>query len=303
MNSFFKNIEFQFADDKNEKYHNNKDYISASGLKKIKQSPLHFIEEEKKETEAMTFGSAYHTLILEPEKFDKKYYVFDETEILQILISEGSQKPRGTNKYKEWYQIEMDKAAGKELIELPAFHLLESMKKRLFSHRYVKSLLTNGEAEKSIYTTIGLEVGGSVNVKIRPDYLKQNKRIIVDLKTTSDASVNGFPRNAAEYDYHIQSALYTDIMELIEGKSMPWEFFFIAQEKTRPFAFNIFLASPQFQSQGRYEYEKLLTLYKYCKENNRWPGYQCYTESKYGVNILNLPPYSIKEIQWFDHKI
>jgi hypothetical protein len=303
MSGFIKNIRFNIDDDSNNIYHGNKDYISASGLKMIKQSPLHFVEEEKKESEAMIFGSAYHTFILEPDKFDKEYHIFDETDILKILISEGSQKPRGTNKYKEWYSIEMEKAAGKQLIDLPTSKILESMKRRLFSHRYVKSLLTNGEAEKSIYTTFNLEESGEVNVKIRPDYLKQNKRIIVDLKTTSDASVNGFPRNAAEFDYHIQSALYADIMEAIEGKGMPWEFFFIAQEKTKPFAFNIFLASPQFQGQGRYEYERLLALYQYCKTNNHWPGYQCFCESKYGVNVLNLPPYAIKEINWFDHKL
>jgi len=144
--------------------------------------------------------------------------------------------------------------------------------------------------------------GQKIKVKIRPDYKKDAKRIITDLKTTGGASTTDFPRSAADLNYHIQAALYHDIMCAIEGKEMGWNFFFIAQEKVKPFAFNIFESSPQFLSQGRYEWEALIMLYAHCLENNNWPGYQCFTENKFGVNELSLPPYFIRECNWFDHK-
>lgn len=302
MNEFIKNISFDITKDSNEVYHSKKEYISASGLKLIKQSPLHFIEQEKQDSDALIFGSAYHTYILEPELFDKEFFVFDETHILDVLKGEGSQKPRGTNKYKEWYENQMKLAEDKTMIELPMFNHIEKMSNRLKRHRYVNSLLSNGEAEMSIYCDVEIMTGQKIKIKIRPDYMKQQKRIISDLKTTSDASIYGFPRNAAEYDYHLQASLYSDIMAHIEGKELGWNFFFIAQEKTKPYAFNIFEASPQFLSQGRYEYEQLLMLYAFCLENNTWPGYQCYTENKFGVNELSLPAYAIKELNWFNHK-
>lgn len=295
---FIKSIKYTEVKDSNEVYHGNKDYISASGLKKIKKSPLHFMTEEKKDTEALTFGSAYHTYILEPENFDNEYFIFDETFILEVLSGEGSKKPRGTNKYKEWYENEMKAAEGKIMIEKSTFEIIKSMRDRLFKHRYAKSLFNKGEAEKSFYCSLETEVG-KIKVKIRPDYLKKQHRIITDLKTTSDASAIEFPKNAANYDYHIQAAFYSDIMRMITGDE--WPFFFIAQEKSKPFAFNIFEASAQFINQGRYEYEQLLRLYYLCKENDYWPGYQVFTENRFGIIELRLPSWAINEINFYNH--
>jgi exodeoxyribonuclease VIII len=154
----------------------------------------------------------------------------------------------------------------------------------------------------SVNCEIEIMTGQKIKVKIRPDYLKKDKRIISDLKTTASASLYDFPRSAADFDYHLQAALYSDIMENIEGKGLSWNFFFIAQEKTKPYAFNIFESSPQFLGQGRYEWEQLIMLYAFCLENNTWPGYQCWCENKYGVLELSLPPYFIRELNYFIHK-
>lgn len=302
MENFIKKIDYEIKKDSNKEYHSKTEYISASGIKRLKQSPLHFIDYKPTETDAMFFGSAYHTFILEPDQFESEYFVFDETHIIDVLKGEGSQKPRGTNKYKEWYDEQMNLASGKTMIELPLFKLLEKMKARLLKHKYVKSLLSDGEAEMSIYCELELFTGQKVKVKIRPDYMKRKKHIISDLKTCVSASTNDFPRHSADYDYHIQAALYHDIMSAIEGKELGWYFFFIAQEKTNPFAFNIFESSPQFIGQGRYEYEQLILLYLNCQENNRWPGYQVFTENRFGVNELNLPSYMVREISWYEHK-
>jgi hypothetical protein len=302
MEDFIKNISFEIKKDTNEEYHSKKDYIGASGLKLIKKSPLHFKEEEQKETEALAFGTAYHTFILEPENFEKENYIFDDSEIYNQLIGEGSKSPRATKIYKEWYENQMRFANGKTLIDQNTYNILQSMANRLKYHRYVNSLLSSGEAEMSVYCELEIFNGQNIKVKIRPDYMKDRKRIISDLKTTVDSSVNGFPRIAADRDYHIQAALYSDIMVKIEGKGMGWNFFFIAQEKTKPFAFNIFESSPQFLGQGRYEYEQLLMLYAWCLEENYWPGYQCFTQNRFGVNTLNLPAYMVKEVNWYKHK-
>jgi hypothetical protein len=93
------------------------------------------------------------------------------------------------------------------------------------------------------------------------------------------------------------------MLEAITGDGMRWSFFFIAQEKTAPFAYNIFEASPQFLAQGKYEYEQLLLLYKHCLEKDKFPGYQVFCENRYGINELNLPPYTIKEINFYDHNL
>jgi len=275
--------------------------ISVSGLKKLKVSPAHYkYGEEVKETEAMAFGSAYHCLILEPERFEKEYYVFDDTVVCGALIAKGAKSPRATNDYKTWKEGELNMADGKILIDKADHDHLKAMRDRLFSHPYAKMLLTGGEAEAGYAGTIETSVG-AINIKFKPDYIKAGKHIVVDLKTVADASIDGFARSAADNDYHIQAAFYSDMIERMAGDNMGQTFVFIAQEKIRPYAFNLFECSPQFISQGRYEYELLLQLYKYCIDNDKWPGYQCFCNNRYGLVELNLPKYAIKSLDYYTY--
>lgn len=284
-----------------DEYHSNKDYISASALKRLKVSPLHYMESEPElETDALLFGSAYHTFILEPEKFDKEYYIFDDSIVCGALIAKGAKSPRATNDYKNWLAGEMSFADGKTLIDKADFDKLKAMKGRLMSHPYARLLLSNGRNEVAYMGEIETE-SGTIKVKIKPDHFSEGKRIITDLKTCQSASIDDFPRHAADLNYHIQAAFYSDILEKITGNDRPYTFFFIAQEKKVPFAFNLFECTPQFISQGRYEYEMLLQLYKYCSDNNTWPGYQIFCQNKYGILELKLPSWSIKDLTYYDH--
>jgi exodeoxyribonuclease VIII len=275
------------------------DAISVSKLKKLKVSPAHYKEaEDVVETDAMRFGSAYHCFILEPKKFENDYYVFNDQAICEALIGDGYKSPRSTKAYKEWEESEMRIIGEKSLIKKEEFERIKAMKERLFSHPYAKMLLTKGEPEVGLSGTI-TTMAGDINVKLKPDYIKSIKHIVVDLKTAADASLDGFTRAAADRDYHIQAAFYSDMIELMNGDNRAVTFIFIAQEKTKPYAFNLFEASPQFIAQGRYEYEMLLQLYKYCLDNNKWPGYQCFCPNRYGLLELSLPKWAIKSLDYY----
>lgn len=278
-----------------------KDYISKSGLKKIKQSPAHFRDgEEFIETPALIEGRMYHCLVLEPERFEKEYYIFDDSVVCGALIAKGAKSPRSTNDYKTWYAGEISFSDGKTLIEKADFDRMKAMKERLFSHPYAKMLLTNGIAERGILGELET-IAGKIGVKLIPDYRKDIKHIVVELKTAADASLDGFTRDAAKFDYHIDAAFYADMIELMNNDNRAVQFVFIAQEKTKPYAFNLFEASPQFIGQGRYEYEMLLQLYKYCLDNNKWPGYQVFCPNRYGLLELNLPKWAIKSLDYYKY--
>jgi exodeoxyribonuclease VIII len=287
-------------------YYGLKDFISYSGLKNLKTSPAHYKqykdEPAEVETDAMAFGSAYHTYILEPERFEAEYYVFDDDAIYQVLIGEGFKSPRSTKQYKEWQESEMRVIGDRKVIEKDNYKKIVDMKEKLMQHYYCRALLSKGEAEKSI-TGILHTTEGDINLKGRPDYIRPDKHFIIDLKTTFDASVDGFTRAAADGGYHIQAALYSDLMEMITNDGRGWSFYFIAQEKRKPYAFNIFEASAQFIGQGRYEYEQLLKLYNMCLKEGRWPGYQVFCQWKSGNIELNLPPWAVKKIEFYNHKI
>lgn len=290
---FFKDTSFKILNIDNESYHGNKDYISASGLKKIKKSPLHFKEEIQQDTEALLFGSAYHTYILEPELFEKEIFVFNP------LNRPEPDKTFASNLNKEWKNnIYLQH---KIVIDIEQFNQIKSMKERLFKNVYIRNLFKKGIAEQSIYIESKTFHDKDIQIKIRPDYLKREKRLIVDLKTCSDASELGFQKQAAIYDYHIQAALYSDVMEIITGDKIPWSFIFVAQEKTYPYAYGIYEASSQFIAQGRYEYEQLIMLYQQCKENDKWPGYQVFIENKFGIKEISLPVWAIREVNFYNH--
>lgn len=284
-----------------EEWTNAKGYISKSGLKKIKQSPAHYkFGEPFVETPALIEGRMYHTFVLEPDKFEKEYYIFDDSVVCGALIAKGAKSPRATNDYKTWKEGEFNFADGKIMIEKSDADKMKAMKERLFSHPYAKMMLTNGIAEQGMLGELETTCG-TIGVKLITDYRKDKKHVVVELKTAADASLQGFTRDAAKFDYHIDAAFYADMLELYYNDKRPVQFVFIAQEKTKPYAFNLFEASPQFIGQGRYEYEMLLQLYKYCFDNDKWPGYQCFCPNKYGLLELNLPKWAINSLDYYTY--
>ena len=58
-------------------------------------------------------------------------------------------------------------------------------------------LLSNGINEQGYMGEIETEAG-MIKVKYKPDHINEGKKIIVDLKTATDASVDGFTKAAAD---------------------------------------------------------------------------------------------------------
>ena len=271
--------------DTNEEYHANKDFIGSSSLRKYKESPLHFLADLPKKTDALDFGIMYHCYVLEPEEFKRLYHVYDPND--RPFPQNTFQKKEN----KEWLQkLESDHPY---LVNNAEIEVLKLMKNRLFSSNYVRHLFKKGEAEMSHYT----EING-VKVKVRTDW--KSDKYLIDLKTTRNASKNGFVRNALEYEYYIQAAYYLDIVESIDQKSR--QFLFIAQEKHYPYAVNIFRASAQFLAIGRYEYEILLEQHKYCLENGYYKGYSVFADNIYGITEIDVPAYKIEELKFYNEK-
>jgi hypothetical protein len=293
-NTIIKNISFEKAEsDPNEFYHS-RPGISASGLKLLKKSPAHYKESQeapKVQSDAMAFGEMYHTFILENGRFYKDYTVVDPEQ-------RPDQDHSMTAKKNAAWLAEFENPVMKETHDQ-----LNAMRRVLLSHPYARALLKAGEVEHSYYCKLDIGAKDPLSVRFRPDNVRHDKRIIVDLKTAADASADGFKKAAANFNYQIQAALYADLMELVMNEPLGYDFFFIAQEKAAPYAFNIFQGSPQFMSVGRYEYEILLMLYAHCLESDKWPGYQVFCQNKFGVNELNLPAWAVKELEYFTHKL
>ena len=279
-------IEFKKVADTNKEYHSNSEYIGSTSLKKYGISPAHYLENKlcpTESTDAMISGSVYHTLILEPENFEKEVFVLNET------LRPVPDKDYKTKENRDWKAGQMALNQDKYCIKSTDHEILLLMKTELQKNKFAWNLL-HGEIEQSYYAILD-----GVKVKIRPDSFMPGK-YKSDLKTCNDASLEAFKRHSFDMGYHISGSLYSDILDLIYEPEISEPFFFVAQEKTAPYSVAVYLASEQFLAQGRHCYSAYLSLHKKCLETGVYPGYEAYSQNEHGVFILDLPVWGLKEI-------
>ena len=226
------------ADLSNHDYHNATDrmfaghkyteILSAGKLKACK-TPLHLkreIENPPSNTENFNTGSAFHSMILEPEKFE--YELFDDTEIYARLIEEGAKSPRATKEYKSWFAHYQDAEGNlrSNVLRKEAFQSMWQLKKKLMNDKVVKDLFTASSPEHSIFIQFNYQMdnGKLLTVKVRPDGIKLASRqdsenlkdygvnfgdlIIISVKTTVDASPSGFLKQCIRLSYNVTEAFY-----------------------------------------------------------------------------------------------
>ena len=195
------------------------------------------------ETLPMIFGRAYHVAMLEPNEFHTK-----------VSICKSS--TRATKIFKEFKK---ENESCPTIILEKEYDKIMAMQDKLFQYSRIKNLL-NTEGEREI-ANAWLDQDTDVYCKGKADY--RNGNILVDLKTTIDASYHSFSRSCEKYGYDRQSAFYMDGFNCNE-------FIFIVQEKEPPYNVSIFNAGKEFSQRGRDEYKHLLEIYrKYFIDNEK----------------------------------
>lgn len=248
-----------------EQYHNHTRGVSKSDLDLIARSPAHYVAAKalgRKETPAMAIGSAFHAMTLEPETFDQEFAV----------LPEGLD--RRTKAGKEAFaRFEME-SVGKRIIGANDLAVVRAMANSVHSHPLAGPLVTGGRAEQSIFWESSIVEG--VTSKCRPDYiknLKDERYVIVDLKSTEDARPFAFERSAWSFRYHVQAAYYWDGCTDGFGHA-PDAFIFVVVEKAPPYAVAVYEASiDDMMNAGRDEYYANLKTFRQCELSGEWPAY------------------------------
>lgn len=259
----------------NKQYHSDKEYISSSGLRMYLKSPLHYkhyVEHGEESNPAFVMGSLYHTAILEPEKLKLEY--------IRTIHRPDQSKGMTAKTNKEWRSgLE---ARGRHVVDEMTWETVQAMKKKLSESDDLVRLIDKGMNEHSYYID-GFE---GVKVKTRPD--KVTKHAVIDFKTTDNASVEGFTRTIFKYGYHIQAALYLDVLKQFESQDR--QFVFVVQEKKEPYAYQLFRLDEEVIEYGRWKYLDLIEKHKKCLEEDKWGGYEQFNEeSSKGVTTIKLP--------------
>ncbi len=267
-------------------------------------SPLHawawFLNPERtkgKETPAKILGNAIHVSILEPERFEKEYVrepnkkdypnCLDTLDDYKKACKELDLPVTGTKAvlknhllgggYLEnefWDERYKLLVGDKKVLSESDWRITKAITSRVRKHPAASELFKYGQAEQSIFWT---DSNTGVKCKGRIDWLGEIKNIeynpfIVDLKSTTDASPEGFQRSITKYRYYVQAAMYLDGLQTITGLHQE-TFVFAAWEKHSPYASALYYATPEMIEAGRLEYKRLLKIYAKCLESDTWPGY------------------------------
>lgn len=243
-------------------YHADNTAISRSMLMQFKRSPLHYwynyIKPQKTEctsTDAMIFGNAVHTMLLEPEKFYETYFVLEKLDLR-----------KASDKEKHAELLELNK--GKIALKREEYEKIISMKEAFINHPKASKIIHQGKIEQSFFWE---DNDTGMLCKARPDIYKGN--IIIDLKTTMDASELSFRSSTYKYGYYLQAAMAQEAFKALNEEEMD-SFIFIAIEKEPPYAIAIYIIDQASIDKGVKEFKQLLASLKECMEKDEWPSYE-----------------------------
>lgn len=242
---------------------------NKSGLDLINQSPAHYIHEKLNPsgpTPAMEFGSAFHDALLLPTEFTSRYVAAPKFD-------------KRTKEGKAGHEAFSIANAGKKLVAPDDLESMKGMAEAIKSHPEASKYLSAGTSELSCFWK---DAEFDVLCKARPDLLLEGG-IIVDIKTTNDASFKEFQKSIANFRYHVQAAWYLDGVSRHHAAD---SFVFIAVEKKPPYAVAVYMLDEASIEKGREVYRQDLATYAECLKNNKWPAYSS------ELQVMNLPAWS-----------
>lgn len=260
-----------------EEYHADKTAVNNSSLKKILKSPKSFLnsfnEKPKDQTPSMRLGSLFHLSLLEHDLFQQQTIRAPDFGDLRKTINK---------EYKKEFEAEN---FGKQLISPEDMDKILYMTESVINHHDAMILLKDVIRETSGYFKD--EETGIVQ-KIRPDVLSMNLNAEVDIKTTTDCSLDAFQKTIWNYRYDFQRVMCREGIKSINGK-YPEFSAFIAVENEAPYECAVYFSDPALIEKATLDYRFALRRLKSCLDNNSFESYQ-----KHATNI-SLPYWAFRD--------
>lgn len=256
--------------------------ISSSGLRTIEaKTPLHYyatsylnpdrLPEEPKDH--FSFGKAAHTLLLGEEGFRD-----------QFVTRPGEWDSWRTKASQEWKAAQI--AAGRTVLNPQDVVAIRHIANQLAADPLVQSGILQGKVEHSL---VWQDKITGVWLKSRPDVIPSADGVLVDLKTTTDASPEAVVNSIKTYGYALQGALAGMGMEAVLGVQMT-DFVLVWIEKSSPYAVNISPVDSEWIYWARRQLRRAIDTFAKCVETNEWPGYS-------GEATAFMPPWLKKRFE------
>lgn len=248
--------------------------VSTSMLKNLAISPAkcrYAIDNpDKDDTEAKIMGRALHAAILEPDLYDERW----------LVCPEGMDRRTKAGK-AEWADLQLQAMeTGGEIIKHKDAETVTAVRDAVMADEIAGQLMESKRGGNEV-TLIWKDEATGLMCKGRSDRMTdyQGFTVHIDLKSTKDASVDGYKWEVRRYKYHWSAAFYLDGCDALEpGKR---RFLHIAFEKVPPYDVGVYEFEPAVQGEinqisldeGRDFYRRHLTTYKQCLESGIWPSY------------------------------
>jgi len=254
----------------NTDYHSDKNSISRSAIMDYRESAYRYWSRNlnpervaRSQTPAMKFGEAFHTYVLEPERFKRDFAVEPEKVLLKDV---------GDALYKI-YKNDCAKLANScmTILSDSDYQLIIKMADALKRHDKASDLLRGGDVEKSFFWRD--EASGLI-AKARPDILHTN--MIIDLKTIADASFKAYQRDMLARGYYIQGAMIRDAVQQLEGRDIS-NVVNVCIEKVYPYSIAIYIIDGVALDAGKTRYQRALCEMAECRKTESWRDYEIQT--------------------------
>lgn len=254
-------------------YHSSKTGASKSGLHTIyKKTPFEYKwlqDNPKAPSSSLTLGTLFHSLFLEPEKFETEYAVW-------------TGKTRRGKAWEEFEAIHQDKtivtaSEHKQAQEMLQAALKSKLVKRVFD--------LPGEAE---YSHFCRDADTGVVLKCRPDKYLPRLRWVIDVKTAANPLPVGyecFQKDAYKFGYYVSAALSLRVMESTLGVR-PAGYYYLVVANASPYRAFLYRATDEEIALGDAVLAKTLPEYAKSLDTGVWTDY----EDK--IYDCGLPPYA-----------
>jgi hypothetical protein len=279
------------------------DAASNSRLSVLRRSPAHLkaYMEQPVDTGSLQLGRAVHAAILEPDDFAKRYLLAERCEAMKKTDGKrcsniGIVYDGASGWYCGVHGGEARQDPRVTILTPPDYKAALAVRDAVHAHKAAKLLPQSGQRELSI---VWQDETTEMHCKARLDGWSPAIAggVIVDVKTTKDASKRAFERSIHSFGYHRQGAFYLEGAKL-SGFAAE-HFAIIAVEKEPPYAVAIYRLDDGALDVGSVEVfgnltpdgrvGGLLARYAECVKTDTWPGYD------ENVQDVALPPWAFSQ--------
>ena len=249
------------------------------------KSPAHAryaLDHPKPRSDAMMIGEAVHTAILEPDRFKAEYISRPDAN-----QCEWAGKHKSSKAYKEGYELWSIDQEEKVILSPAEWKMCCALRDSAYQNPIANKILSGPGMNEAV--VCWLDPGTNLPCKARLDrvFSHEGNTIVLDIKTTRDASPWSFAYDCAKFKYHFQGAYYRRGLKVLEPRPRP--FWILALEKNPPYCSAMYRLDEEALNIAEASLQNLIYRFSECEEESNWPGYSS------EVSKLFLPKFAYFE--------